>query len=291
MERLPRASPFTQADIEARSQLIALRQNGEPTTSKPVRPTGVPADTGVRVTTEWDFMGAVRHFALNCNFNTTTDTLNVRHIEECARCEDELRLIYHFHELNRVTETQETPGRKARAFQLAWRWHKARIREQNLLLRHVQNGERQFAEQALRRWQNPRLSLPQSVEQEAVRELGYIPNSRSDYALLRERTMHSEPRGRHKSWALHRTIHALQACAATWDKKLIWSDGRAPPKRLIQFLVEALRAARIKHPNPETNRSKFIALMLRPKKQSSAGLSGTPPEPSELERRLAKVFL
>jgi hypothetical protein len=66
---------------------------------------------------------------------------------------------------------------------------------------------------------------------------------------------------------------------------------RTPPKRLVRFLVEVLCAAGIKHPNPETNRSKFIALMLRPKKPSSAGASGTPPEPSELEQRLAKVFL
>ena len=290
---MPRCSPFTQADIEARSQLVDLRQNADPTPGKPVCPTGVPADTGVQAATEWDFMGAVRHLARNCNFNTAIDTLNIRHIEERARCEDELRLIYHFHELNRMTEAQGTPGRKARAFQLAWRWHKARMREQALLLRHVQKGERQLAEQALRRWQNPRLSLPQSVEQEAVRELDYIPKSRSDYALLRERTMHPEPRGRHKSWVLHRTIHALQACAATWDKRLIWSDGRAPPKRLIQFVVEALRATRIKHPNPETNRSKFIALMGRPPRKQSGTEKQVKqlPEPSELERRLEKVFL
>jgi hypothetical protein len=71
-----------------------------------------------------------------------------------------------------------------------------------------------------------------------------------------------------------------------------------PPKRLVKFLVEVLRAAGIKHPNPETNWSKFIALMGRPPKRSSAGASGAekqaekwPTEPSEVERRLAKVFL
>jgi hypothetical protein len=87
------------------------------------------------------------------------------------------------------------------------------------------------------------------------------------------------------------TVHALQACAASWNSKLIWSDERVPPpERLIKFLVEVLRAVGIRHPNPKTNRSKFIALMGRPKKQCPDGESG-PPEPSDLERRLAKVFL
>ena len=73
--------------------------------------------------------------------------------------------------------------------------------------------------------------------------------------------------GKHESWALRNTIHALQVCAATWDKTLIWNkDARRPPKRLIPFLVQALRAAKIKHPNPEESRSKFVKLMLRPRK-------------------------
>jgi hypothetical protein len=65
-----------------------------------------------------------------------------------------------------------------------------------------------------------------------------------------------------------------------------------PPERLIKFLVEVLRAVGIRHPNPERNRSKFIALMGRPKKQCAAEAQAEqPPEPSDLERRLAKVFL
>jgi hypothetical protein len=109
--------------------------------------------------------------------------------------------------------------------------------------------------------------------------------------------MRAARRGRYKSWALRNTIHALQAHAAAWNKRLIWSAGRAPPKCLLKFLVEVLRAAGIKHPNPETNWSKFIALMLRSQKRSFAGASEdekqaeNPPEPSEVERRLAKVYL
>jgi hypothetical protein len=289
---LPRRSPFMRADIEARSQLAGVSQILDPKTGAYKCPSSVQAANGIGAATECRFMATVRHVTQNCNFKLAIGILSIRHIEKRDRCADELRLILHHDKLVRLAEAQETPGRKARALQLAPRWQKAQLREQKLLLRHVRKDERKLAQQALRRLQKIP-SLPQSLEQEAVRELGYIPNSRSDYALLRERTMHPKPRGRHKSWALHRTIHALQACVATWDKKLIWSDGRAPPKRLIQFLVEALRAARIKHPNPETNRSKFIALMGRPPRKQSGTKKQVKqlPEPSELERRLEKVFL
>jgi hypothetical protein len=256
----------------------------------PLRLTGVQAHTGIGTATECGFMGAVRHVTQDCDFSTAIDTLNIRHFEKRARCADELSLICHHDKLVRSAEAQETPGRKARAFQLAWRWQKAQMREQELLSRHVRNDERKLAEQALRRLQKMP-SLPQSLEQEAARELGRLPSSRCDYALLRKRTMRPEPRGKYKSWALHSTIHALQACAATWNKKLVWRTGRAPPKRLIEFIIEVLHAAGINHPNPTKNRSKFIALMGRPRKQSPAQPNGTPPEPSELERRLAKVFL
>jgi hypothetical protein len=162
--------------------------------------------------------------------------------------------------------------------------------------RKMRDNNKKVAEEAFRRWQNlPWLS--QSLEQEAVRELGHIPSSRKDFALLQKRKMRAARRGRYKSWALRTTVHALQACAVAWNKNFIWSAGRVPPKRLLKFLLEVLRAAGIKHPNPETNWSKFIALMLRPPKATSAGANGAekqaenPPEPSEVERRLAKVYL
>jgi hypothetical protein len=163
-------------------------------------------------------------------------------------------------------------------------------------MENANDANKKLVEQAFRQWQKLP-TLPQSLEQEAVRELGHIPSSRKDFALLKERQMRMARRGRYKSWVLRNTVHALQACAATWNKKLIWSAGRAPPKRLVKFIVEVLRAAGIVPPNPETNWSKFIALMLEPREESSAGASeaekqaGNPPEPSEVELRLAKVFL
>jgi hypothetical protein len=207
-----------------------------------------------------------RQFARNWNFSEAIDTLGLRHIDHRARGENELILICIVDKLSRSVEAQETPGRKARAFQLA-----------------PQKKRRQ------------RPFLPQSLEQEAVRELGRIPCSRGDFAVLQKKMMRMARRGGYKSWALRNTIHALQACAASWNKKLVWDENRrAPPKQLLKFLVQVLRAAGIQHPGPEENYSKFVSLMLRPRKptkQQTAQSTEEPPEPSETERRLAKVFL
>jgi hypothetical protein len=253
---LPRPSPFTQADIENRRRV-------------------------------WDV-------AKKWNFSAAIDLLGVRHIAKRADCNDQLILICSVHELARCAEAQETPGRKARALQLAPRWQKTRKREQKLFLRKARNVDKKPAEQALRLWQK-RVWLPQSLEQEAVRKLGHIPSSRGDFALLQKQMKRVARRGRYKSWALRNTIHELQACAVTWSKKLIWDKNRrAPPKRLLKFLVQVLGAAKIKHPNPEESYSKFISLMLRPKnptKRQTEQPPEQPPEPSELESRLAKVFL
>jgi hypothetical protein len=179
-------------------------------------------------------MAPVRHVAQNWNFNAAIDIVGIRQIDERNRFADELSEICHHDKLVRLTEAQETPGRKARAFQLAPRWQKMRTQEQELLLRHARNGERKLADQALRRLQRAPWLAP-SLEQEGARELGHIPSSRSDYARLRKQTMRPEPRGRHKSWALHSTIHSLQAGAAAWNKKLIWSAGRASAKAAGQI--------------------------------------------------------
>jgi hypothetical protein len=256
---LPRRSPFTQADIEARSRLSGLGPSANPRTGTPVH-------------ADW-------------NFSEAMDTLNIRHFEERTRCADQLSFICTVNRLARCAEAQETRGRKARAFQLAPRWQKARMREWREM-DTAKNANEKLTERAFRRWQKLP-SLPQSLEQEAVRELGHIPSSRTDFALLKERQMRMASRGRYKSWALRNTVHALQTCAGTWNKKFIWSAGRAPPKRLVKFLVQVLRAAGIKHPNPDTNWSKFIVLVLRPRKQDSARASGSekqtekPPEPAE----------
>jgi hypothetical protein len=218
------------------------------------------------------------------------DTLGVSQ-EDRRRCEDWLILICVNHELMLLTEEQETPGRKARAFQLAPRWQKKRMQEQKLFWRKARNLDKKLGEQALRLWEQRRW-LPPSLEQESVRTLGRIPRSRGDFALLRKQMMRMARRGRYKSWALRNTIHALQACATTWNKELIWDEGCHAPPKLLQFLDEVLRAAKIQRPNREEHYSKFVALMLRPRKPTERRTEQpTEHPPSEAERRLAKVFL
>jgi hypothetical protein len=281
---MPRPSPLTQADIKARSAL-----------------TGLPVDAEADTLPEGGITPAMGRWAACWDFSAAMDTLGLRQIEDRRRCEAELILICINHDLMLRAEEEETPGRKARALQLAPRWQKKRTQEQKRFWRIAQNIDKKLAEQevrlalrklALRRWEK-RPWLPQSLEQEAVRALGRIPQSRDDFALLRKQMMRQARRGGYKSWALRNTIHALQACAATWSKKLIW-DRRAPPKPLVKFLVQVLRAANIKHPDPETSYSRFVALMLRPRrpaKQQTVQSTEQPPEPSEAERRLAKVYL
>jgi len=283
---MPRPSPFTQADIEGRSRL-----------------TGLPVDAEADTLPEGGITPTMRLWAACWDFSAAMDTLGVRYIEDRRRCEDWLILICVTYDLIRRAEEQETPGRKARALQLAPRWQKKRMQEQKLFWRKARNADKQLAEQALRLWkQTP--WLPQSLEQEAVRaleacereegrELDHIPQSRDDFAPLREQMKQMARRGSYKSGALQSTIHALQACAAQYNKKLIWDENRrAPPKRLVKFLVQVLRAANIKHPDPGQNYSKFVSLMLRPRKPTKRQVERpTEQPPSEIERRLAKVFL
>jgi hypothetical protein len=303
---LPRPSPFTQADIEARSRLTGLPKfaaaKGD-VQPEDVFPTEVAftkviteADGSKRVRKEIrgrrGITDEMRHVARNWNFSAAIDTLGVMRKDYRDLCQDELILICINNKLARRAEEQETPGRKARAFQLAPRWQKKRKQAQELFRRKARNADKKLTEQALRLWkQTP--WLPQSLEQEAVRELGHIPCSRDDFAPLRKQIMQLARRGGYKSWALRNTIHALQACAATWNPKLIWDKNRrAPPKRLLKFLVQVLRAAKINHPNPDESYSRFAALMLRPRKPTKQQTKqSTEQPPSKAERRLAKVYL
>jgi hypothetical protein len=283
---MPRPSPSTRADIEARSRL-----------------TGLPVDAEANELPEGGITPIMRRFAACWDFSAAMDTLGVRYIEDRRRCEDWLILICVTYDLIRRAEEQETPGRKARALQLAPRWQKKRMQEQKLFWRKARNADKQLAEQALRLWKQTPWP-PQSLEQEAVRalearereegrELDHIPQSRDDFAPLRGQMKQMARRGRYKSWALRNTIHALQACATTFNKKLIWEEGCHAPPGLIKFLVEALGAANIQHPNPEEHYSTFVDLMLRPRKLTERQIERMepPPKPSKAERRLAKVFL
>ena len=304
---MPRPSPFTQADVKARSRLTGLRKEAgqsEDVLPPPevVRPEVITANGRKTIRRERRVLGGItdemRHYARNWDFSEAITTLGVMRKDYRDLCQDELILICINNKLARLAEEQETPGRKVRALQLA-----PRVARKLTLL--AQEGHKAL-------WLKQReLWLPPSLEQEAVRalaihlnetvgeELDHIPRSRDDFAPLRKKMMRLARRGGYKSWALRNTIHALQACAATWceatRKKTIWDENRdAPPKQLLKFLVQVLRAADIQHPDPEQNSSKFVRLMLRPRKpteQQTEQPTEQPPKPSKAERRLAKVFL
>jgi hypothetical protein len=337
---VPRPSPFTQADIKARSRLTGLPKNACPTAKGDVQPGAVLTPSEVqtikaevqeeiyRKLTEYPgITPAMRRWAACWDFSEAMDTLGLRHIKDRRRCEDWLILIGVNYDLMLRTEEQETPGRKARALQLAPRWQKQRAQEQKRfwrkrqrLWRKLRNADKKLAERALWFWKREahrlweqRPWLPQSLEQEAIRILESleqealeqealeqealeqeavrrIPSSRDDFTLLQQEMQRRARRGGYESWALRNTIHAFQVCATCWNKNLIWDKNRrAPPKPLLKFLVQVLRAAGIQHPNPETSYSKFVSLMLRPSKPTIE----RPPKlrPSKVERRLAKVFL
>jgi hypothetical protein len=338
---LPRPSPFTQADIEDRRLLTGLPKFARPAAKGDVQPEDVLTPTEIasieaevkeeifkELTERPGITDEMRHVARNWNFSAAIEILGVRLIEDCRRCEDELILICVVNKLSRRAEAQETPGRKARALQLAPRWQKQRTQEQKRfwrkrqrLWRKLRNADKKLAEQALWLWKREahrlweqRPWLPQSLEQEAIRILESleqealeqealeqealeqealeqeavrrIPSSRDDFTLLQQEMKRRARRGGHESWALRNTIHALQACAATWNKNLIWDKNRrAPPKRLLNFLVQVLRAAKIKHPNPETSYAKFVSLMLRPRKPTERKIERPPKQrPSKVER-------
>jgi hypothetical protein len=268
---MPHPSPFTQADIEARSRLTGLPKFARPAAKGDVQPEDVLTPTEIasieaevqkeifeELTEVPGITPTMLNVARNWDFSAAIDTLGLRDIDGIARCKNELILICINHKLAKRAEAEETPGRKARAFQLA-----------------PQKKRRQ------------RPFLPQSLQQEAVRALGRIPCSCDDYALLQKKMMRMARRGRYKSWALRNTIHALQACAAAWNEKLIWDEnGRSPPKPLLKFLVQVLRAAKIKRPDPDENYSKFVALMLRPRKpRQTEQPTERPPKKSKAERQ------
>jgi hypothetical protein len=309
---MPRPGPHTQADIKDRSRLTGLPKDaGQPEeVPSPIEVVITRADGRKEIRGLCGITDEMRRGARGWNISAAIDTLGLGHKDRRDRCENELILICINNKLARLAEEQETPGRKAAALQLAPRWRKARLQEQKLFWRKARKidikrlaqelGEPEQAVRsalyrlALRRWEK-RPWLPQSLEQEAVRALGRIPQSRNDFALLRKQMMQQVRRGGYKSWALRNTIHELQACAASWNKKLVWDKNhRAPPKQLLKFLLQVLRAAGIQHPNPETSYSKFVSLMLRPRKPTARQIKQPPeqlPEPSEAERRLAKVYL
>ena len=119
------AKPFTQRKIEQR-QVKSRRRFGFFVSAKPKpgragAPSTTAGDIGQRIACPWNFDEAIGILARQpgCRIKTADDR---------ARCKNEIALIFHLYQLERLAETQETNAAKASAFQRAPRWYKRRQR-------------------------------------------------------------------------------------------------------------------------------------------------------------------
>jgi hypothetical protein len=130
-----------------------------------------------------------------------------------SRCAEELDCILRRYELEKLVERQETPGRKAQAFQKERRWRKRRARISKRLEKHIEQNDDASARRASAELQRtPR--LPAALEQEVWRK---VLNNRSHDAALAELSREPSNPGRIGSCAL------MHACK-TWPRgiKRIW---------------------------------------------------------------------
>ncbi len=178
------------------------------------------------------------------------------------RCEEELDCILRLYRLDKLVEQQETPGRKAQAFQKEQRWRKQRERS---------------------RKRAPR--LPPGLLQELWREVlrGRSPDgalltdvdvARLTGQALAELSQEPSNPGRIKSYALTHAVRGLQGFASRYGKDLAWARGeRPPPPQLVAFIRDTLASADIPCPD-EHNQDRLVALMVSPRQRIE------PPPPS-----------
>jgi hypothetical protein len=173
------------------------------------------------------------------------------------RCEEELDCILRRYKLERLVELQETPGRKAQAFQKERRLRKRRERARKRLEKHVEQDEQASARRAWGELQRtPR--LPPALEDEKWREVltGLLP----DAALAKLSRQPSNP-GRITSHALTYAVRGLQDLASRYRRDWAWATGDAPPRPLIKFIRDVLVSADITCPD-EQNQDRLVALMV-----------------------------
>jgi hypothetical protein len=167
------------------------------------------------------------------------------------RCQEELDCILGLYRLEKLVEQQETPGRKAQAFQKEKRWRKQRER-----------GHKRAP------------SLPPSLLQEIWSEI-LKDQSRYDAlltdtdvarltgsALARLSQRPSNP-GRIESYALMHAVRGLQELASRHRKEWAWATGERPPPRLVAFIRNTLESADIPCPD-DHNQDRLVALMVSP---------------------------
>jgi hypothetical protein len=234
------------------------------------------------------------------DFNDALDILGVRSTERDQR-KNELNLICKLCKHVQLSEHQETPSRKAEAFQKADRWRKRQTKawldSRKIGATHP-IGDLSFVLAVLdKEAELKKLDrLPQSLEQEAARLQAKGLSPEASFSALRDSYKRKSRTGRHESTALKHTVHRLQAFACEIDPALAWTDRRRIPPKLIPFITSVLEEAKIRYPSFINNPAKFRRLMQRPARSATCKahhLSGVDVTPAETERedRLAKMFL
>ena len=239
---MPRRSPLTQADIDARCRSRFPRALGQVGARPHARLGVVPS---VEATSP-DNTHNTRSFC-GCDFTDALDILGVPSNAR-AQCAHELEVIRTLYADVKIADAEDAPARKMETFHKASRWYQRRLAS-------VDSPPRN----------SPR--MPQALELEAVRLQS--PGFSSEKFLnackdLKDRYKRQSRAGRKKSYALRQTIHRLQTFAAEKNEKLVW-DNRNIPIKLIQFVIAFLDAAGIRrYPSFENNPSRFRRLLLRP---------------------------
>jgi hypothetical protein len=223
--------------------------------------------------TQKDIKERMRRFDSDSwDFEAAFECLGISNVELRERCGEWLNLICRLYWATKLGEQQETPARKAEAFKMArrrWpRWR--RLTEQLEKAPKLHSKEKQTAASGSRALEQ--LWLPKFLEQEAARLPFYDPaDPRGAFADLEACYRRRSRSGRHQSRALEDTVRRIQGAASEIDERLNWRRGETCPPRLIPFIDEVLNAARIPHPDPADNASRFRRLMFR----------APPPEPSQ----------
>jgi hypothetical protein len=231
---LPRQKPFTQDDVDR-------RRHAAPNPDL------------------WDFTTAIKH-------------LGIQTSDPRMESADRIRQICEWYYQIREGELQESSARKAAAFKHALSVAK---RQADVALSSPKGGESQPMLppelEIERKHLPPRMQkrakfvLPQSLRQEIAREMLKGRSLRETLAHLYEHYRAESRRGPKPSQALPLTMQALldearRLVVEAMLAQMISADHVVSRTDLVEFLHRVLLAAKIPHPNPKRNWSKFVGL-------------------------------
>jgi hypothetical protein len=212
-------------------------------------------------------MPEMRRVARGWNFDEAIDLLNIREPAGRERFRHELIRICALYRLEVVAEGQETPARKAATLKKAIRvarWSPPDGEPLRPMRDSIDTLRLNLA------------SLPPALAMEVVREMQRGLTLDESLAALRTLYLRETRPGPKHSYASRNAVHRLEACACQWDRSLGGLDLKSR-RRLKDFILATLRAARIRRPDPDNNPSKFNKLRV-----------GYVPRDPALERHRAK---